>query len=481
MRQTNLALALLTAAVLAACSGGSTGGDQTLKTKFSAQVSFGDSLSDVGTYAVGTVAALHGGKWTINGDNTAVNATLTGKNWTELMAAQLGLPAPCPAMTGLDGAAAQGFSVAAVKHTGCFGYAQGGARVTIPYGPGNKATGSALGALTVPVVTQVQNHLDASGGKFKGDELVLVMAGANDVLSQNGALAAAATKAGTDAGNAKGAQVFIGTFITELTSFLAAGATNPATAAQAIGGAGQGAVGAASVKPGATLDSIAADITAAMIPAAATQPGNAAVASQAIWGPMAVKAGADAKTAATTAGAAEGARAGAAYFATNAPATVDAVGQAAAELVALVKTKIIANGANYVVVNNMPDVATSPSGLGQTADVQKLINAQVVKFNEVLSAGLAGESKVLLVDVFAASHDQATNPGPYGLTNVSTPACDLSPAKNPLGASLACNGSNLIAGDISHYSFADTVHPTPFVYWLLARYVSEKMVVKGWM
>ena len=98
--------------MLTACGGnGSTGGDQALKTKFSAQVSFGDSLSDVGTYKVGTVKALGGGKFGINGNNTAINPTLTGKNWTELMAAQLGLPAPCAAVTGLDGNAAQGFAV----------------------------------------------------------------------------------------------------------------------------------------------------------------------------------------------------------------------------------------------------------------------------------------------------------------------------------------------------------------------------------
>ena len=88
MRQTNIALALLAAAILSAC--GSSDGDnhvtQPPKPKFASQVSFGDSLSDVGTYAAGPIAALRGGKYTINGDNTAINASLTGKNWTELMA-----------------------------------------------------------------------------------------------------------------------------------------------------------------------------------------------------------------------------------------------------------------------------------------------------------------------------------------------------------------------------------------------------------
>ncbi len=76
MRQFKFALSLLAAAVLTACGGGGGGGDQTLKVKYSAQISFGDSLSDVGTYAVGGVAALKGGKYTING---AIDSVNTGK------------------------------------------------------------------------------------------------------------------------------------------------------------------------------------------------------------------------------------------------------------------------------------------------------------------------------------------------------------------------------------------------------------------
>jgi len=104
MRKTSFALALLTAAVLTACGGTDPRpGDQSPKTKFSQQVAFGDSLSDVGSYAVGGVAAQGGGQYTINGDNTSVNAELTGKNFTAVLAAQLGLPAPCAAQTGLQG------------------------------------------------------------------------------------------------------------------------------------------------------------------------------------------------------------------------------------------------------------------------------------------------------------------------------------------------------------------------------------------
>jgi len=460
MHQTKFALAVLAAAVLAGC-GGASGGDQTLKVKYTAQVSFGDSLSDVGSYAVAGVAAAGGGKFTINGDNTKINPELTGKNWTEHLAAQFGLPAPCAAETGLEGNVPT-LQAPRVKHPGCFGYAMGGSRVTNPVGPNNKLTGSALGALTVPVVTQIANHLAVSGGKFSGTEAVFVMAGGNDVLFQLGALQAGATVAGTKAGADAGAQAFA----TNLTMALAAGAPNPTTAAAAIGAA----IKTASAAPGATSATIVGAAVQAAVIAGNTNAPTLAPA-------LVAKAQADA----TVTGNAAGAKAGADYAAAQGPLLIASMKQAGTELVALVKDQIIAKGANYVVVNNLPDVAGTPSGLSKDANTKALINAMVSAFNGELSAGLTGNAKVLLVDVFAVSHDQGVNPGPYGLTNVSETACDLTPAKNFLGSSLVCTGANLKAGDVSHYAYADDVHPTPFNNLLLARYVAKDMVVRGWL
>ncbi len=99
-------------------------------------MSFGDSLSDVGTYNVGFVAAAGGGQFRINGPNANGKAANGNNitNWTEAIAMNLGLPAPCPAVTGLDDTAGGGaLSVAVVTHPGCTGYAQGGALVTNPF------------------------------------------------------------------------------------------------------------------------------------------------------------------------------------------------------------------------------------------------------------------------------------------------------------------------------------------------------------
>jgi phospholipase/lecithinase/hemolysin len=152
--------------------------------RFAHLVTFGDSLSDVGTYKVGTIATLGGGKYTVNG--------LAPGIWVEQLAAKLGLEAPCAAETGLDGDPTKGFSVAVADHAGCLNYAQGGARVTSPVGPGNKALGGAaatLGQLTIPVTKQLDHHLMIAS-HFAPDDLVTVIAGANDLfinLAQIGA------------------------------------------------------------------------------------------------------------------------------------------------------------------------------------------------------------------------------------------------------------------------------------------------------
>lgn len=453
MRHTKLALAVLTAAVLTACGGGTSpaGGDQTTQVKFTNMVSFGDSLSDVGTYRVGAVAAAGGGKFTINGDSTAKNVDLTGKIWLDFMSAQLKLPAPCAAQTGLVGDASLGFNVPIVNHPNCFNYAQGGSRVTNPVGPGNVATGSPIGEMTTPLVTQIANHLTKTGNKFTGTELVTVLSGGNDVLMQLAAV--------TSAGTAAGAQAFA----TALATRLAAGATNPQAAAQAIGVA----IATENARPGKTDQSV---VTAA-VTAAAMQPGNQAVAQPAVYGPIVA--------AAQTDGANAGNVAAGAYASANAAAMVTALGTAGAQMAALVKNELLAKGAKYVIVANLPDVASTPTAKSRPAAIQQLVATMVNTFNAQLKAGLgADDARVLYTDLYTVSNDQVKNPGPYGLSNTSSPAC----ATNALGTtSLICTANNTVAGDVSRYMFADGIHPTPFENDLIARYVFKDMAIKGWL
>ena len=371
-----LATALATAAFLAGC-GGNEAGDQSPRVAFTQMVNFGDSLSDVGSYDVGVVAAASGGHYSING----AHATgLAYTNWTEFLAAQLDLTQPCAAETGLNTVPiAPGYApVPATFHdtgaTPCLNYAQGGARVTADVGPGNallfnqadpSTYSNAIGQLTVPVKTQIANYLAHNGGTFSSNQIVTVFAGGNDIfinLAQAGA-----------------------------------GAITPTAA-------------------------------------------------------------------------------------------VTAMGQAGAEEAAYVTSLILAKGATHVVVVNLPDVSITPLGLSQNAQTQGLIKTMVTTFNDQLKAGLTASNSLVYVDAFTASEDQAAHMAQYGLTNVSTPACDLQKA----ASSLICTTSTLIAAvapttagapatAANTYEYADTVHPTPYGYRLLAELVGEQLAIKGWL
>ena len=191
-------LSFATALLLGACGGGdpdvpgsgSPSGAPSTKGTFTAVVSFGDSLSDVGTYAPATsfagngTAPYFGGKFTTN--------STTGTVWVENLAASIGLQVT-PAQVGF-GTTSVNCPAAVVPATAntCTAYAQGGARVTDLNG-----IGRATGALTVPLVTQIANHL-ARFGSFKDTDLILVFGGDNDVLIQFNTFATASAQAQAD-------------------------------------------------------------------------------------------------------------------------------------------------------------------------------------------------------------------------------------------------------------------------------------------
>ncbi len=196
------ALALVSSALLIACGGGDDP-PAPEKITYTKLVSFGDSFSDMGTYATpGLVAATGGGRYTVNGAGVQL--------WVERLAAAAKVPAPCAAQTGLNSVGPlASFAAPVTNKPGCYDYAQGGARVTNPVGPGNVATlpgssSGALGQLTVPLVTQFSNHLAAAGGSYAGTDLVTVFAGGNDFLMQMATLQATVAAGGnaTTAGQA---------------------------------------------------------------------------------------------------------------------------------------------------------------------------------------------------------------------------------------------------------------------------------------
>ena len=193
------ALTALAATLLSACGGsepevagsGQPSGAPTTAGTFTAVVSFGDSLSDVGAYAPATSltgngqAPYFGGKFTAN--------SATAKVWVENVSTQLGV-ITTPAEVGFGTTSVRCPAAANPALAGtCTAYGQGGSRVTDPNGIGRSG-----GALTVPVKTQIANHLQRFTS-FRASDLILVWGGNNDAFIQFGAFSAAATQIQTDA------------------------------------------------------------------------------------------------------------------------------------------------------------------------------------------------------------------------------------------------------------------------------------------
>ena len=402
-QQKKVLLTLAFTALLASCGGGG-GGDAPPSTpfKFSQMITFGDSLSDVGTYKVGTIAAVGGGQFTVNSP--------TAKNWTELLAAKYGLPAPCAAQTGFS--PLPGFGVTSpeiVKNPACKNYAQGSARVTSAFGPASKAiqdvvpAAAPLGFTALPVLNQINNHLEvAPGGVFQATELVVVLAGGNDVFLNLGGVGAAA-------------------------------------------GGGAGAVGAAKFA-GWTV---------------AQQ--NAVSAG-----------GADAVSAAQG-------------------AAVQGMTKAGTELATYIKTLVVAKGAKFVAVVNLPDVGQTPLAASLGTPTAAFLTALSTTFNSAVAAGLADVPEVTIVDALTQGRAQVANPAAFGLTNATSPACAVGPALvsgNPLGSatggpSITCTTGSTLgvvtppAVDVSRYNFSDDVHLTPYGNVLLADFVYGRLSAAG--
>ena len=129
-------------------------------------VSFGDSLSDVGTYSLFAAKNFNGGLFTTNPSTI----------WTQQVAAFYGDELK-PAFLG-------GFGQP-LKPAGGLGFGQGGSRVSLQPGVGQAPAGTPNAAFAlataIPVADQVDQFLSMYNN-FKPNQLVLINGGPNDLL-----------------------------------------------------------------------------------------------------------------------------------------------------------------------------------------------------------------------------------------------------------------------------------------------------------
>ena len=383
---------VLTGLLLAACGGGdpdvpgsgSPAGAPTTRGSFTAVVSFGDSLSDIGTYAPATSLAGNGSAPYFGGKFTTNSAT--GTVWVENLATALGI-VTTPAQVGFGTSSALCPAAAnPVLATTCTAYGQGGSRVTDPNGIGRSS-----GALTVPMVTQIQNHLTRFTS-FKASDLILVYGGNNDVFTQFGIFAASAAQIQADA---------------------AAGRITADQASQLL-------------------------------------------------------------------------------FAAQSAAQAG-MKQAAQELSGYVVNQILAKGGKYVAVVLLSDIGDTPFGNSLPATAKPVLTSLSQVFNLWLRDGLTNQP-VQLIDAYAIFKDGYQNPARYGITNNTTPACDVAKIRAITlgavtdGSSLFCNSTagapynGLATGaSATTWQFADSVHPTTGGHKIISDAFSAQLRSFGWI
>jgi phospholipase/lecithinase/hemolysin len=187
------------------------------------------------------------------------------------------------------------------------------------------------------------------------------------------------------------------------------------------------------------------------------------------------------------------------------------MGALATQFSAAIDANILAKGANYVAILNMPGVTNTPrfqavldrvalangggtAGATARATVEGMFKKWIEAFNSTLATHYAGNSKVVVVDFYTSFNEEVAIPAQYSLSNVTTPVC---PQDAVLGADglptytfTACTEAYLqthLPTGVTDtnwwksYAFADGFHPTPYAHQLLSQLIARSLATKGWL
>lgn len=146
------------------------------------------------------------------------------------------------------------------------------------------------------------------------------------------------------------------------------------------------------------------------------------------------------------------------------PNASNIISAAVSDEVATVK-KLHDNGANYIVVPNIPDVGLTPNFVG--TPLATFGTGLVNQYNEALYSGVKNTgANVIPLDTFSLVQQVAANPTAYGFSNVTDKACKDS-------SSVECGRVDLDKpGAENSYFFADGVHPTGRAHRMIADYAN---------
>lgn len=142
-----------------------------------------------------------------------------------------------------------------------------------------------------------------------------------------------------------------------------------------------------------------------------------------------------------------------------------------------------ANGANYVVVYNLPDLGKTPSALASGTAASAGATQLAVLYNSTLSSGLTQLSNnglnVVPVNTYALINEVVANPSKYGFANVTDAACGLTSSSVQCGPQGAGLPYSYAPGTDQSYLFADGVHPTAAAHQMLSQVVLSELAAPG--
>ena len=129
-------------------------------------------------------------------------------------------------------------------------------------------------------------------------------------------------------------------------------------------------------------------------------------------------------------------------------------------------------GVKNILVFNLPNIGLTPDGTEEGAAAAASLTGLSLIFNGALNTGLGQLGKgIIPINAYSLLSEVIGNPGAYGFTNATTPACGVGSSSvmcGPQGSGLPYTyapGTNLT------YVFADGVHPTTGADMLLTQYV----------
>jgi outer membrane lipase/esterase len=158
--------------------------------------------------------------------------------------------------------------------------------------------------------------------------------------------------------------------------------------------------------------------------------------------------------------------------ATQAQANVAAAAQQEVNLIGALQ----AAGAKNILVFNLPNIGLTPEALAQGASAASSLTSLSVIYNSQLNAGLGQLGKgIIPINAYAMLNQVIANPGAYGFTNVTTPACGAGSSSVQCGPQGSGLPYTYAPGTNQTYLFADGVHPTTGADVMLSQVVLSEL------